>query len=164
MNPPGKMLWLTEMPIATVKKSDRNLRGGCLKCLIKAVFCSRKPRFASSSFTHQFEFMLRVSEACAPRCTCPHQRTLKIENIRKTCFEVGMFGQQQVSGGNGLHLPWRTPQKSSAGPRDDEVLFPPHCCSTEFRRHLGSKKRNSCIARIAFDTWPLFRVRQDDRL
>jgi hypothetical protein len=95
----------------------------------------------------------RWSDARIPCCTCPHQHSRMLENTRTICFETGMFGRQQASGGNDLHLSWRKPQKSSPGPRDDEVLFPQHCCSMESHRRLGSRKRNFCIARIASDTW-----------
>jgi hypothetical protein len=71
-----------------------------------------------------------------------------LENTRTICFETGTFGRRQASGGSDLHLSWRKSRKSSAGPRDGEVLFPQHCCSKESHRQLGSRKRNSCIARI----------------
>ena len=105
----------------------------------------------------------RWSDACIPCCTCPHQRSRILENTRTICFEIGTFGRQQASGGNDLRLSRRKPRKSSAGPRDGEVLFPQHCCSKESHRHLESRRLNSCIARIASDTWRWFHLGQDDR-
>src|SRR5271165_4779911 len=48
-----------------------------------------------------------LSDSYVPCCTCPHQRSRKLENTRTICFETGTFGPWRANGDNELRLSCR---------------------------------------------------------